>query len=57
MNKTASPLGVQTYSQGKITIDLEPCIYEQLQKQSVSPSEFICRLVHFIATLENNKEK
>ncbi|MFN6562405.1 MAG: hypothetical protein RMY28_021795 [Nostoc sp. ChiSLP01] len=57
MNKTTSPLGVQTYSQGKITIDLEPCIYEQLQKQSVSPSEFIRRLVHFIPTLENNPEK
>ncbi|HEY9692480.1 MAG TPA: hypothetical protein V6D15_09755 [Oculatellaceae cyanobacterium] len=57
MNKAASPLGIQTYYQGKITIDLEPCIYQELQKQSLSTSEFIHRLIHFIAKIENNKEK
>ncbi|MDZ8187228.1 MAG: hypothetical protein RMX96_20570 [Nostoc sp. ChiSLP02] len=57
MNKAASPLGVQTYCQGKITIDLEQCIYQQLQKQSVSTCEFIQKLIPFIATLENSKER
>lgn len=56
MHKAASPLGIQTYCQGEITLDLAPHIHQQLQKQSVSVSEFIPILTRFITAVERNKE-
>jgi hypothetical protein len=57
MNKADSPFGMQTYNQGKIRLDLELSIYQQLQKQSVNLAEFIEKLTYFITALEHNQDK
>jgi hypothetical protein len=57
MNKADSPFGIQTYNQGDIRLDLELSIYQQLQKQSINPAEFIQKLTDFITALEHNPER
>ncbi|MBD1995919.1 hypothetical protein H6G00_04670 [Leptolyngbya sp. FACHB-541] len=57
MNKADSLLGIQTYDQGNIRIDLELSIYQQLQKQFVNFAEFIQKLTDFITVLEHNQER
>lgn len=57
MNRFALLSGVQTYSQGGITVDLELLIDRQLQQQSISIAEFMRRLTAFVTAAETSREQ